>query len=110
VLRDQRMWPSALPLFLSVRKVKEKRARSRGPAEELPYELGGRNYRDNIYNLASTSPTELNRTSSEGKECVIFSDANILPRVENCSALANQDLTALYYLPSKTHNAEVLSI
>jgi hypothetical protein len=92
-------------------KIKQKRVRSRGPAKEFLCELGDRNnYRDDVDDLTSTSLTELNCACSESKECVIFSDANILSRVENCSALADQDLTALYYLTTKTLDAEVLSI
>ena len=73
-------------------------------------ELGDRNNRNDIYNLTSTCLTELNCACSQCEQCVIFSDANILAWVENCSALANQDLAALYNLSTKTLDAEVLSI
>jgi hypothetical protein len=67
-------------------------------------------YRNDVYNLATASATELHCTCSESEQSVIFTDADICSWVENSSALANKNFAALYYLTTKTLDTKVLSI
>jgi hypothetical protein len=60
--------------------------------------------------LSSSFGTELNCTGGQCEQSVIFSNPNILTRVEVSTTLTNQDLTCVYSLSVVALNAKALRV